>query len=74
MIEIIDWILGNGEAIAAGLTMLYGVITVIVGLTPSTKDDDMLRRIAERLSLRGPSNSTTAWKLPGAAPKRDDEQ
>jgi hypothetical protein len=73
MIEAIDWLQANWNAIAAGLASLYAVVTVIVGLTPSTKDDDFLRRVAERLSLRGPSNSGTGWKLPGKAPKREDQ-
>lgn len=74
MIEAIDWITANWDQIAAALVGLYGVITVIVGLTPTPKDDAFLRRLSERLSFLAPRGIAPKLKLPGAAPKRDDKQ
>ena len=73
MIEAIDWLRANWDLIAAGLTSLYGVATVVVALTPTPEDDAFLRRLAERLSFLSPPGAKGAAKLPGAKPKRDGE-
>ena len=73
MFEALDWTLANLDAIGAAFASLYAVVTIVVGLTPTPKDDDFLRRLSERLSFLAPRGVAPKIKLPGAAPKREPE-
>lgn len=50
-----DFLIDNWEQIAIALASLWALISVVVGLTPSTSDDRALRRVAEIISLLKPS-------------------
>ena len=41
-----EWIIENKESIIALIAALYGVSKVIVNLTPSEKDNDLLAKVA----------------------------
>lgn len=62
-----EWILAHQGELLAALGSLWGLVTIIVGLTPSTKDDNVVRRIAERFAFLKPSNTDgSPLSLPGA--------
>lgn len=71
-----DWILAHKGELLSGLAMLWGLVTLVVGLTPSTQDDSALRRFAEKVALLWPSNSRqrNPFSLPGAALPRIEEE
>ena len=68
-----DWIIQHWDELASAAAAAFGLVTIVVGLTPSTKDDDLLRKAGEILSLWGPSNSPTKLKLPGTKPERREQ-
>lgn len=62
-----EWILTHQGELLAALGSLWGLVTIIVGLTPSTADDNVVRRIAERFAFLKPSNTNgSPLSLPGA--------
>lgn len=65
-----DWLIQHKAEIAAGLAAIWGLVTVIVGLTPSTADDSFIRRLSEKLSLLSASNAPGIFSLPGTTPDR----
>ena len=73
MFEALDWLLANLDAIGAAFASLYAVVTIVVGLTPTPKDDAWLRQLSERLSFLAPRGIAPKLKLPGVKPKRGDE-
>lgn len=64
--EIIDWIRAHWSELMQAFGLVWGLISLIVGLTPSTADDEWLRKLGERLSFFKPANAAGLLKLPGA--------
>lgn len=44
---MLDWLIANWEHIAAGFGMLVAFCTMIVKMTPTTKDDNILAKIVK---------------------------
>ena len=68
-----EWITLHWETLLAIAGAIYTLVSLIVGLTPSTKDDAFLRRIAEWLSFLAPSNSGRVLAAPGTRGKSKDD-
>jgi len=64
--NVLDWITEHWDDLAIGAGYLWGLINLIVGLTPSTEDDQWLRKLGERLSALAAANDRRTFKLPGA--------
>jgi hypothetical protein len=47
------------------LTSLYVLVSCVVALTPTTKDDDALQRTIQRLSFLAPKNVPGLFSMPG---------
>lgn len=45
MMEIVNWIVTNWDTIAVGYFALVGLASAIVKLTPTVKDDTILKKI-----------------------------
>lgn len=65
--EILDWIFAHQGDLVTGAGLLWGLVSLVIGLTPSTADDEWLRKVGERISVLKPSNATGTVKLPGAS-------
>lgn len=46
------------------LTAVYALVSIIVRLTPSPKDDEILRKILEYVSFLRPRDNPEVFKLP----------
>jgi hypothetical protein len=62
MDAILSWILTHYDEVLAAVGYLYRAASVIVGLTPTKRDDAFLAR----LSFLAPANARGTFKLPGA--------
>lgn len=63
------WILENLGLLVELLFALLGLASVVTALTPTPKDDEWLRRIADFLSFLRPSDQKGTLKLPGVRSK-----
>lgn len=67
---MVEWITENWDSLMMIAGSVWMVVTIVIGLTPSTKDDAWLRRVAERWSFLKPSNAEgQPLSLPGQLPK-----
>jgi hypothetical protein len=57
--EVLSWLMANAGTIAMLLGSLTALATVIVALTPTTRDDKALRRLMEYASLIHPPDVRT---------------
>lgn len=64
----------TAEEIAAAVAALWLVVSVVVRLTPSKRDDHALARIARVLSFLSPPGSPSAFKVPGTPARVDVER
>lgn len=71
-----DWIINHKGELLGAVAALWSLVTIIVGLTPSTQDDSAIRRFAERVALLWPSNSRqkNPFSLPGTVMPRIEEE
>lgn len=53
------------EQIVELILATYALINIIVGLTPTTKDDNILKKIISILSFLTHKNQPGTFKLPG---------
>lgn len=70
-----SWVMAHKVEIMEALGGLWVLLSVIVRLTPSPKDDEALgkvREIAERVSFLAPRDSDSVGSLPGSSPRGDD--
>lgn len=68
-----SWILENWTTIAAIVAGLMSVASMIVTLTPTPKDDEVLKVVRDflvRISFLQPSDSSKLMKMPGAKAKK----
>jgi len=49
--EILQWLIDNIKAIAAGATLVLGGLAIIAKITPSPTDDKWIAKILEFLKL-----------------------
>ena len=49
--EILQWIIDNINAVAAGRIMVLGGLAIIVKITPSPKDDKWVSKLLEFFKL-----------------------
>jgi hypothetical protein len=47
------------------LTTLYVLVSCVVALTPTTRDDDALQRLLQRVSFLAPKNVRGIFSMPG---------
>lgn len=62
MDAVLSWILTHYDEVLAAVGYLYLAASVVVGLTPTKRDDAFLAR----LSFLAPANAKGTFKLPGA--------
>jgi hypothetical protein len=68
-----QWLAENWETICGILGAIVTLATLIVGMTPSTRDDNIVRRFAEIISFLKPSNAPgQPLSMPGIKPARHD--
>lgn len=68
MAQVIQWVVANWGLLAGLITGLLAVASIVTALTPTPKDDEVVRKIAAFLSFLQPRNSAGTLKLPGASP------
>ena len=74
IIAIVSWITANLGNIGAIVGALLTVASMITALTPGSKDDNVVKKIAGFLSFLTHKNTTGTLKAPGtAAPVPEDE-
>jgi len=59
--DALNWVLGNWDVVLEVVGYLYLAVSVVVGLTPTKKDDAFLAR----LSFLAPANAKGTFKVPG---------
>lgn len=70
-----SWVMAHKVEIMEALGGLWVLLSVIVRLTPSPKDDAALskiRDVAERVSFLAPGDTDSVVSLPGADPRGSD--
>lgn len=70
-----QWFIEHLDEIGAALASLLALASVITGLTPTPKDDDVLRKIREvlhRIGILRHSDEPGTIKPPGAS-RKDSE-
>lgn len=72
MNEIITWIQAHQAELLAAAGAAYALVSIIVRLTPSTADDEFMRKLAERVSFLQPQNGDGVFSLPGKRAKHVD--
>lgn len=65
-----DWIIEHWDELLEGAGLLLALVSLIIALTPSTRDDRALRQLMERLSFLKPGNarSRNPLSIPGLKP------
>jgi hypothetical protein len=66
--EILAFILDNLKTIGAIVSAVLVLATLVTGLTPSPKDDEVVRKIAGFLSFLTPKDAPGTFKLPMTPP------
>lgn len=56
--QILEWAIANKVALIQGYLALVGLVSVIVKLTPTVKDDNILKGILKFLGRFGALNKT----------------
>lgn len=75
MNDLLTWIASNWTEIGAAAGALYVLLSIVVRLTPTKRDDEALSAAHEffiRASVLAPKDMNAGLiSLPGALPKRD---
>jgi hypothetical protein len=71
--QAVDWLLANADTIVMLCGAFYLCVSCVVALTPSTKDDDALRRFMEYASMLRPKNVPGVFSIPGFREWAKDE-
>ena len=58
------WILENWTHVLEAVGLLMAAATIITGLTPSPKDDQWLKKVANFLSIVTPKDKPSTFKVP----------
>lgn len=65
--DAVSWVLDNWGVVLEVVGYLYLAVSVVVGLTPTKKDDAFLAR----LSFLAPPNAKGTFKVPGGRVELD---
>ena len=58
------WLLEHWEELAAAAGLLMTAASIIAGLTPTPKDDEIVKKIIDFLSFLKPKTSQGTFKMP----------
>ena len=76
MDDLLKWAHAHQSEILAALAALWALISVVVKLTPTKRDDEALskaRAFLERLSFLQPKDGVGTLSMPGARARREDD-
>jgi hypothetical protein len=77
MHEMLQALIENYEAVIVMTLAFYACVSAIVALTPTTKDDDVLRKFLEYASILTPSDvrarTGQIFSLPGTRVQDGDD-
>ena len=71
------WTIEHWDDVVAAVVAMYAVASLVVALTPSPKDDELLaavRRFVVRLSFLAPSDHHRTLSLPGRLDQAGDDR
>lgn len=70
--EIIEWITAHKAEIAEAFGALWLLVSIVVRITPTPKDDEALSKVRaflERVSFLAPQSTGRVLSLPGSNPR-----
>lgn len=59
-----EWVEQHWEQLAAAAAALYALVSIIVALTPTPRDDEWLKRLMDWLSILKPKDADGTLKVP----------
>lgn len=62
--EIFTWIQENWDSLVALLFAVYAVLNIVVGLTPTARDDEWLKQVSQFLAFLTPKDANGTIKMP----------
>lgn len=67
---MMEWVQANWDDLVGVALAVWTVVSMVVKLTPTQKDDDFLRKVMEYVSFLAPLGSGKLFSLPGTRVKR----
>lgn len=62
--DIITWVQDNWDTLVSLLIAIYAVLNIVVGLTPTAKDDEWLKKFSQFLAFLTPRDAEGTIKMP----------